>query len=225
MEYNVRYLFSEKYQKALVFYYNSDLDGSCSEIEYYNEITGKVMDALYTAKSYEEYNKTVAVYVEEMDKLVDSGDYQNKYHMTFKESYDLALRTMYKEKEVLDVLIKNTRGGLDICDLTIPDFNYTYAHKKLNFISEDEFNDRMVEYIDMAEYEQKEKNMEIIPYIIKKKDKTGRTGNTGIVQELGIEVIDTTSYEEDLVMLMANNMEDILAPLFFIMNCDECLRF
>jgi hypothetical protein len=26
-------------------------------------------------------------------------------------------------------------------------------------------------------------------------------------------------------MLMANNMEDILAPLFFIMNCDECLRF
>jgi hypothetical protein len=80
--------------------------------------------------------------------------------------------------------------------------------------------------------------MEIIPYIINKKEKTGRTGNTGIAPEIGIEVIDTiiyeevgmevsdtTSYEEDLVMLMANNMEDILAPLFFIMNCDECLRF
>jgi hypothetical protein len=90
---------------------------------------------------------------------------------------------------------------------------------RLGLITEKEYNE-VKKVCDEGK-----KNMEIIPYIINKKEKTGRTGNTGIVQEVGMEVSDTTSYEEDLVMLMANNMEDILAPLFFIMNCDECLRF
>jgi hypothetical protein len=95
-------------------------------------------------------------------------------------------------------------------------FETLYSTDTLYFMSEEDYQTNLKEF---------KKIVEVIPYIIKKKDKTGRTGNTGIVQELGIEVIDTTSYEEDLVMLMVNNMDQILAPLFFIMNCDECLRF